>query len=172
MKISHILKNYHVTLSFIYFVIVRFGIKTLFKSAICKMLLPANPPAFYDLGERLPAIWHTQMRLEHSTLNHCSHLYGFTDTPLCTCGAVENNGHYFLDCPKYAALRTVLLKSIAGIVSPGVNSSLLLHLDKQYLLKLILYGSSDLSFHENELLFQSVQLYIKDSNRFDNIFRF
>ena len=112
------------------------------------------------------------MRLTHSTLNDHSYLYHLAHSNLCTCGKIENKELYFLDCPKYATLRTVLLTSMAEIISPGVHFSLLLHMDKKYVLELILHGSSDLSLHENELLFQFVQLYIRESRRFENIFRF
>ena len=95
------------------------------------------------------------------------------DSDKCSCGTNEDVEHYLLDCPKYAAPRTVLLTSIAQTVSPGVHYGLILHTARNYLLKLLLHGSPDLSSKENEFIFffffffLLVHDFIKNTKRFD-----
>ena len=51
---------------------------------------------------------------------------------------------FFFDCPNYAALRPPFLASVARLISPGINYSLLLAIDKSYLLNVLLKGSAEL----------------------------
>ena len=135
------------------------------------MLFPCKPPAYFYYGERLEAIWHTRLRLGNSTLPCHGHLYGFTDSNLCSCGSKEDTEHFFLSCPKYAAPRIELLTSIANLIAPGVHHNLLLHVGKTHLLNTILRGSSDLSSIDNLLLFQAVHVFLRNTRRFEYIMR-
>ena len=143
-----------------------------FKRSLANSVFVSSVPAYYSDGERLPAIWHTRLRLGHSTLSQHAFSHGISDSDLCSCGCKEDSLHYFLKCPKYAAPRIKLLTAIAGLISPGVHFSLLLHINSDYILSLILKGSSDLSLADNMTIFQLVQQYIKCTKRFDDIFQF
>ena len=143
-----------------------------FKKSLSKLLFPARPPSYLGDGERLPVIWHTRLRLGHSTLNYHGLLYGITDSDLCSCGLKEDVEHFFLMCPNYAALRTELLTSVSNLISPGVHYNLLLRIGKKHLIDVLLRGSSDLSTADNNLLFQAVHTFIKGTKRFENIFQF
>ena len=138
-----------------------------FKKALRTQLFCNKSPCFFSCGERLSQIWHTRLRLDHSTLNVHLFKYSMADSDKCSCGTNEDVEHYLLDCPKYAAPRTVLLTSIAQTVSPGVHYGLILHTARNYLLKLLLHGSPDLSSKENEFIFLLVHDFIKNTKRFD-----
>ena len=140
-----------------------------FKRSIANMLFSSKPPI---QGDRLPNIWHTRLRLGHSTLNAHACNYGLADSNLCRCGSKEDTEHFFFDCPIYATPRVELLTSVADLISPGVNYNLLLHMGKNHVLNILLYGSADLSEAENLILFQAIQKYLKKAHRFENIFRF
>ena len=135
-------------------------------------MFPSQPPAYFSNGERLPAIWHTHLRLGQCHLNQHKFKCGQADTELCSCGMVEDVAHFLLECPKYAAHRVALLVSIANLISPGVRYTLLLHIDKKHILNIMLNGSSDLSLEENTQIFHFVQTFLKQSNRFESLFRF
>ena len=137
-----------------------------FKTSLASHLFPAKTQSYFHYGERFPSIYHTQLRLEHSPLNSHMHKYNQNAVPTCTCGSNESTEHFFLYCPKYAALRPALLSSIARLISPGVNYNLLLHSDKKYFLNVLLWGSCDLSTDDNTAIFAAVQHYIKYSRRF------
>ena len=143
-----------------------------FQTSIRPLFLAPKAPAYYNMGERLPAIWHTRLRTGHSTLNSHAFAHGISCSNLCFCGQKEDLNHYFFECPNYAAPRVELLTSIAKQIAPGVHFSLLLTLDKKYLLKMFLQGSPDLSQAENTLLFHTVQSYIKRTKRFEHVFQF
>ena len=88
--------------------------------------------------------------------------YGLADSNLCCCGSKEDTEHFFFDCPIYA--RVGLLTSVADLISPGVNYNLLLHMGKNHLLNILLYGSAELSKAENLILFQAIHKYLKNTS--------
>ena len=75
------------------------------------------------------------------------------DSPKCQCGYItEDVKHYFLDCPLYIQARTKLFLSLSFL---------------QYIsYEILLFGSSQLSFEENEKIMLSVHSYIKETRRF------
>ena len=74
------------------------------------------------------------------------------DSPLCSCGSIESNQHYFFECKLYLLIRNTLVQKLSDITT--VN------------LKTILYGNENLSFYNNEIIFNEVHKYILDSKRF------
>ncbi len=56
-------------------------------------------PYFYS-GSRLGQIYHTRLRTRSSGLNQHLYVKHIVDIPLCICGEVEDNEHFFLHCPR------------------------------------------------------------------------
>ena len=131
-----------------------------FKTKLSTCIFPKPAPSYYNYGEHLSAIYHTRLRLGHNSLNYHAHAYGLSDTSLCKCGSPETIKHFFFYCPNYATLRPSLRKSICTWISPNVNFNLLLHLDKLYIINLMLRGSENLSTADNISLFKIVQTFI------------
>ena len=72
----------------------------------------------------------------------------------CACGHyVEDPFHYFLGCPRYNAPRNKLLVGVAqhSVVTVGI----------------LLYGEPSISDSDNCKIFDAVQRYIIESNRFN-----
>ena len=67
-------------------------------------------------------------------------------------GGIENAEHFFFSCPFYNIQRVTLVNSVS------VHSNISL--------QTILYGNLMLSFHANIAIFEAVQKYIHDTNRF------
>ena len=44
---------------------------------------------------------------------------------------MEDQEHYFFECPKYVSLRVDLLTSIRNLLTPGIDYNLLLNIDKK-----------------------------------------
>ena len=76
--------------------------------------------------------------------------------------------HFFFDYPIYASLRVGLLTYIADLISPGFTYNLPLHMGKNHLLNILLYGCAKLSNAENLLLFQAIHIHLKNTNRFES----
>ena len=75
---------------------------------------------------------------------------------MCACHtAIEDDEHFFLECPLYEELRT-WIRDTQGwdIFTMDVEE--------------LLYGSNNLSDGKNKLLFEIVQLYIELTKRFDH----
>ena len=137
-----------------------------FKKLLISTLFPIRSPTYFNIGYRFPSIWHTQIRMGHSKLKYHTYMYNLSDNDLCDCGSTETTEHYFLVCPRYAAQRIGLLTSIASLVMPGVHYSVLSQIKKDYIIDIILRGSSDLSISDNFELFKAVQTFIDRSKRF------
>ena len=89
------------------------------------------------------------------------------DDPNCSCGAMlENNVHYFLECPLYARARDELMTIVRDIVSPNVHVNLFRDLDRLYLVNLLLRGSADLSTMDNIAIAHATQSFIIKTGRF------
>lgn len=110
-------------------------------------------PKHYLSGERRLAVLHARIR------NHCSNLNAdlysnfLCPDPICSC-LVENETaeHYFLRCNKYDNQRLALLNSLQTLRPISVE--------------LLLFGNPNAITEENNLIFASVQRFIKASDRF------
>ena len=113
-------------------------------------------PRWYYVGERHHSALHARLRMLCSPLN--DHLFSHIhviDDPACACGhARENNRHFFLECPLYTNQRDVLMDSLHRI-------------DFDTKLTDLLYGSSEYNCSKNTEAFKLIQVYIKDTGRFD-----
>ena len=117
-------------------------------------------------GLRAASIWHTRLRLGMSQLSAHLFPFGFVESPRCSCGvAHETVPHYLMDCPLYAAQRERLLVAIRNIIAPTLHPATLPILDKDAYIKILLFGSKDLSSEEIILLFRATQNFILNSDR-------
>jgi len=108
----------------------------------------------YNIGPRKIQIIHSQLRLECSLL--ASHLYNIyvKDSPNCNiCGEKEDNNHYFFECPLFSIQRAELYHSVQSV--------------NAYNLESLLFGSNELTYDENVLVFKAVHKYIVSTKRFD-----
>ena len=112
-----------------------------------------NPvPPYYYIGNRQAQILHTRLRTNCSSLNLALFQKNIVDSPLCLCGQIESVHHFFLTCPLYNDIRTVMLDDIRPMAIPTV--------------KLFLFGNPSLDSETNGNIFASVQRYIVSTNRF------
>ena len=140
---------------------------SLFKRRIKDIYGYKRPPPHYYSGLRAASIWHTRLRLGMSQLSAHLFPFGFDESPRCSCGVThETVSHYLLDCPLYAAQRERLLVAIRNIIAPTLHPATSPTLDKDAYIKILLFGSKDLSSEENILLFRATQNFISNSDRF------
>ena len=110
------------------------------------------PNKLFQFGERRIQIIHTQLRNNCSSLNQHLFFKNIVDSPLCYCGKIESNKHFFLECGLYQRTRQILRRAISEIAT--------------FNLRTILFGVEDLSFEENKNIFTAVHEFIKESGRF------
>ena len=111
-------------------------------------------PDFYVLGDRYTNIVHTKLRHKfalNSDLFRCK----IIDSPLCSCGRLEDTYHYFFTCTKYTTARNDLFNEIFRIENLNIVNT-----------HVLLWGDSSISNTDNKHLFNLVQHYIKASERF------
>ena len=94
-------------------------------------------------------------------------------TPVCkneVCDHVaETPSNHFLNCPKYAKERHVMLSEISEIVFPGINHNKTVNLMPDYLCGVLIQGSETLSFIDtNKEIFSHVFKFIDESGRFNH----
>ena len=114
-----------------------------------------SPPVYFACGNRRLNILHTRLR-HNCILNKDLFRCNIINSPLCTCGKIEDEYHYFFTCPRYNVARNVLFNNIFSIDK--------LHIVNTHVL---LWGDNSISIPENKYLFTAVQAYIKQSGRFD-----
>ena len=125
---------------------------SLFKRRIKDKYGYKRPPPHYYSGLRSASICHTRLRLGMSQLSAHLFPFGFDESPRCSCGVThETVSHYLLDCRLYAAQRERLLAAIRNIIAPTLHPATLPILDKDAYIKILLFGSKDLSSEENIL---------------------
>ena len=105
-----------------------------------------------------------QLRVGLSKLRHHKKRHNFLDTPsdqcLCKTG-IEDSDHFFLVCPFYNSIRTVLQTKVNGILFRN-DINLILTTE------IFLYGHKPLSANDNhDLLLATIEFIVK-SNRFAN----
>lgn len=94
----------------------------------------------------------TQLCIKKKDLNRCK----IIDSPLCSCGKVEDAYHYFFSCVKYNIPRNDLFNVIFRIENLNIIDT-----------HVLLWGDNSFSITENENLFFNVQLFLKRSRRFN-----
>ena len=91
----------------------------LFQALSKKDTLPI--PRYYYHGNRKPRILHSRLQTGCSALNLDLFTKNITDSPLCSCGSIENSQHYFFHCKNYQVIRHELLNSISLIQNPSLH---------------------------------------------------
>ena len=119
-----------------------------------KEMLKGKSNDLYNFGPRDLNFRHAQLRMNCSKLN--SHLFSLhvLDSPECTWGFnFEDSKHYLLHCPLNVNAR----QNITPL--SNINN---LNIDEAVLL----FGSADLVKYDNLIIFQAVQILIKNTNHF------
>ena len=108
----------------------------------------------YCYGTRKINIIHAQMRMLCSNLKaHLKSLHVIDDAT-CLCGiGIEDNFHFFFECPLYTLLRQELFASIRDLCPLTIES--------------ILYGCDDTDFNANTQIFNAVHNFIDKTQRFN-----
>ena len=116
------------------------------------------------------AIHLTRIRMGLSGLEHQRHRYHMIQESTCDeCGNLEDEIHFFVDCPAYTAPRNKMLRNVAALLAPGVHYSVLIpdnRADSLLLTNTLLCGSKELNPEINEELLNHVINYISESKRF------
>ena len=107
----------------------------------------------YYTGTRQGQILHARLRLECSDLNEVLHRKNLVASPACSCGHPrETTDHYLHECPNYRLERTALYQSVAQYGPITTN--------------LLLYGKNELDHEINTSIFDNVQKFLLQTNRF------
>ena len=109
-------------------------------------------PKHYLFGNRKEQILHTRLRTNCSALNYDLYMKNIIDSPLCRCNNIETVKHFFLDCPNYNNQRITLMQTVSRFCAITLDT--------------LLYGNSTLSLQANSDIFEAVQLFLKQTNRF------
>ena len=113
-------------------------------------------PNWYYYGPRKLNIIRTQIRNGCSSLAQDLHRNHVGPSPLCSncqMNRVENSHHYFLECPKYAAIRPALIAGFDDVIIPcNINT--------------IVFGSVDHDILSNTRSLDATYTFIEQSNRF------
>ena len=110
-------------------------------------------PNFFVSGQRISSVYHCRIRNNCSDLNDDLFNNHLKPTAACDCGfESEDAEHYFFFSNRFTQQRTSLFQAIRKFQPVGI--------------RLLLYGSPDLSDDDNVELFSYVQHFIKETNRF------
>ena len=112
-------------------------------------------PVWYCTGVRKWNIIHTKLRYNYSVLNYDLFRFNLKDNPGCACGfECENVFHFFLECPINEHIRNTLflILQIYGVIDIVI---------------IFLYGNENLTEAQNVDIFTAVQMFIRNSHRFD-----
>lgn len=112
-------------------------------------------PNFFTYGDRFLNIIHTKLR-HNCALNNDLFRCNIINSPLCSCGKLEDTYHYFFTCNKYKDARNALSNEIFHIVDLNIVNT-----------HVLLWGDSAIRDNENKHLFTLVYDYIKNSERFN-----
>ena len=77
-----------------------------FKHFLNKDKVPV--PKYYYTGKRKVQILHTRLRTRCSSLNLDLFIKNVSDSPMCTCGSIEDTQHFFFHCTNFTQQRVEL----------------------------------------------------------------
>jgi hypothetical protein len=139
-----------------------------FKDHLKKTISPKiNKLYHHDCNKA--AISQTRMRLGLSGLSSHRHDYNHINDPKCpTCAAKsEDPLHYFLLCPTYARQRPSLITETCNILLlHGIQVDFLSKPFRDFYIKTLLKGSDLFNLTTNKNIFELVQVFIRESQRF------
>ena len=112
-------------------------------------------PSYYYRGKRREQVLHCKLRLGISDLNYDLCRRHLSCNPACSCqNPQETAEHFLIHCPNYQLHRAQTISHVPA---------------DQISIKNLLFGNSDLSVAENEVIFNAVQSFIRLSGRFGNV---
>ena len=115
----------------------------------------SKPSSYYSSGCRYLNILNTKLRHKCSLLKVGLHRVSLANDPACACGwIIEDSMHYILECPFYIVAREQLKATLSFLEEIKIET--------------LLFGDDALSEEFNNKIFQSVQLYIKQTRRFEH----
>ena len=132
------------------------GTLTLSKSQLISHCFnPSKIPCFYFTGSRFLSVMHSRLRNNCSNLNNDLFLNRLSPNSTCQkCGhEKEDAEHYFMQCPFYTNERLRLFRATHHLHPLSVNT--------------LLQGKNSRTNEENIFIFNQVQMFIKDTKRFD-----
>ena len=116
--------------------------------------ITSKVPSYYASGNRRLSVLHARIRNNCSNLNLDLFNNFLRPDPTCSCQVEPKNAeHYFLICHKHTIQRLVLFNSLRIFLPLRLET--------------LLYGNPNLTDAENKTIFESVHIFIKNSNRFD-----
>ena len=132
-----------------------------FKRKLLNSIKPVKNPLFGVL-DICGVKQLTMLRLEFSALNEHRFRHNFQCiSPMCACNTgIEDNAHFFLQCPLFDTIRNDLLGKLSHL--PKLDLS---NIDPQALLYLLLYGSPTFNESENRRILEASIEYIRATNR-------
>ena len=114
----------------------------------------SKTPKYYYCGDRISQILHTRLRTGCSALRYYLYSRNLVPDALCFCGTVENNFHFLLECQRYNVMRRGMLQTVSRFTDVSEM--------------VLLFGDSNLSDTNNELVFKAVHRYIHQTKRFSS----
>ena len=92
-----------------------------FKHFLNKDKVPV--PKYYYTGstKRKVQILHTRLRTRCSSLNLDLFIKNVSDSPMCTCGSIEDTQHYFFLCTNFAQQRVELINEVSTYINLSLN---------------------------------------------------
>ena len=109
-------------------------------------------PAHYHFGPRDICIQHARLRMHCSSLNEHLFSKNIVESPMCTCGEIEDTYHFFFNCQMYANHRRVLFDNLTTL--------------NNITLQLLLFGDKHAPVSVNTNIFHHVHIYIASTKRF------
>ena len=109
-------------------------------------------PKHFYVGERKSQILHARLRTGCSSLKFDLYRKNIVDSPLCTCGLIEDADHFLLRCNLYTPFRNMMLQKLQNLGEISLN--------------LLLSGNNELSLNENNCIMKAVQEFILSTKRF------
>ena len=97
-------------------------------------------------------IYHTRLRTKCSSLKQHLFSKNMIQNPLCECGIVETTKQFLLECPRFTQARTVMINTLLPFCILSLN--------------ILLYRDDKLDFHQNKLIFLTIQHFISESKHF------
>jgi len=136
-----------------------------FKNHLNTFIRPKGS-SLYGIDDNLGVKLLTKIRVQFSDLRDHRYNHNFNClSSVCSCGSGDETSlHFFLCCPLFMMLRTILLGKISDII--GSDISVLPH---NHLLHILIFGSNVYNKICNKLILEQTIIYIKSTGRFKKL---
>ena len=137
---------------------------SVFKKVLKNKLFSTNTNKLFHFGISTVNKQHTRLRLGLSPLRGHLFKYHIIDSNICQfcLSEGETTDHYFLKCRNFNTQRVYLYISLFDILG-----DVIININDDNLVKMLLYGSDQLSIEKNKELFQAVHTFISKTKRFN-----